>query len=357
MANAWVRETAERRRRPHIPQPVPITIQEGQEDEEESTAPSIAPASIPSSASADVPVEPKLNVPTPSTARAVQEEWKCAVDAWSEQMKTSAKRRTASNNRQEAARSAHDQRTQERAERKAVDDARRAAEQSRHSDMFFGPSSTPAMAFAGLFLRSMLGSDATSSTVFAQPTPTRPTRGPPPPPPISGFGSSNNEFWIGSIRDWGTAGFRSGAGLGLGAAGAAGAGVGGGAFRQAGAGRTGLDGDAFARLLDMSLRHPQPTMQRGSAGTSLLPTAAPPPSNVRPNAAVPNPGAPAPAPAPARARTEEAARCPVCLETSDESPGTQWSMFPCCRKPAHVTCAREALRRDNRCPMCRTHVS
>ncbi len=279
-------------------------------------------------------------MPVPSTARAVQEEWKCAVDAWTEQMKTSAKRRIASTNRQQAAQNAHDQRSQERSERKAAQDEaaaqRRAADQSRHNDMFFGPSSTPAMAFAGLFLRSMLGSDASPSTVFA-PTPMRP-----PPPPISGFGSSNNEFWIGSIRDWGSAGIRSGAGsMGSGA----------GAFRPAAGARTGLEGDAFARLLDMSLRHPQPTTQRGSAGTSLLPTAAPPPppgSNARPNPS---------APVPARVRTEEAARCPVCLETSDESPGTQWSMFPCCRKPAHLTCAREALRRDNRCPMCRTHVT
>jgi len=81
------------------------------------------------------------------------------------------------------------------------------------------------------------------------------------------------------------------------------------------------------QIQDVSLRYSQPSRIRGSEGKTLL-------SGTNP--------------------TDENTACPICLETAKETTATNhWRQFPCCKNFIHGECARLALSKDMRCPMCR----
>lgn len=81
------------------------------------------------------------------------------------------------------------------------------------------------------------------------------------------------------------------------------------------------------QIQDVSLRYSQPSRIRGSEGKTLV-------SGTKP--------------------TDENTACPICLETAKETPeNNPWRQFPCCKNFIHLECAKQALSKDMRCPMCR----
>jgi hypothetical protein len=97
--------------------------------------------------------------------------------------------------------------------------------------------------------------------------------------------------------------------------------------------------DPISELLHRSLYDHQPSRQSRGGGTSLVAiTAADALATATPNAD----GSPP--------------RCPICLDDLQVTDSNDWCMFPCCKQPVHMQCAKRALGDNVRCPMCRTLV-